>query len=288
MGQQAQRTARRRKLGTALRAAREGAQISVAGAAEAVRGDSSKISRVETGRQRLTRLELDTLLDLYRVTDEKAREWLIALASEDRKRTWWGEHRDMLPGGFKENLTLESDAARIAVYQPQVVPGLLQTRAYAKAVMSGSPDPWTDEDLDFYTDFRIKRQRVFDREKPPQYLCVMQEGVIRQRIGGAAVMAAQVRRLLAMSCQPGIVIQIVPFSQSTFTCSGSAFYLYSYAGPIDLDVVQISLLDSALYLEEDEAVAKYRWAFERLRASALSAEQSVELMTSVANGLEQE
>ncbi|MFE0046989.1 DUF5753 domain-containing protein [Streptomyces albireticuli] len=288
MGQQAQRTARRRRLGSALRAAREAARVNTTDAAAAIHGDNTKISRVETGRHRLTRLELDTLLDLYEVTEKRTRERLVALASEGRKKTWWCQYRDMLPGDFKESLTLESDTARISVYQPQVVPGLLQTREYAKVVMTGSPDRVTDEELDFYLDFRMERQRIFDREKPPQYLCIIPEGVIRQRVGGASVMAAQLRKLLAVSRPPAITIQIVPFSQTAFTCTGGAFNLYSYPDPMDLDVVHISHLDSALSLEEDETVAKYRWVFESLRASALSAEQSVKLMTSIAEELEQE
>lgn len=288
MGQQAQRTARRRRLGSALRAAREAARVNTTAAAEAIHGDNTKISRVETGRHRLTRLELDTLLDLYGVKDKATRERLIALASEGRKRTWWCRYRDMLPGDFKESLTLESDTARISVYQSQVVPGLLQTPEYAKVVMTGSPNPLTEESLDFYVNFRMERQRLFDRENPPQYLCIMTEGVIRQLIGGAAVMAAQLRRLVTVSRPPDITIQIIPFSHTAFTCTGGAFNLYSYPDPMDLDVVHISHLDSALSLEEDETVAKYRWAFERLRASALSAEQSVELMASIADELEQE
>ncbi|CAM5533059.1 helix-turn-helix domain-containing protein [Streptomyces abikoensis] len=288
MGQQAQRTARRRKLGSALKEAREQAGVTVAQAAKAVDGDSSKVSRIETGRHRINQPELKALMDLYKVKEAKERNWLIALASEDRKRTWWRKYPDVLSNGFKENLTLETDAARIAAFQAQVVPGLLQTREYALTVMAGSPDPYTREQLERHADFRIARQCVFEREDAPQYTCILPEGVIRHQVGGPKVMAAQLRKLVAVSRPPAVTIQIVPYTQYAFTCTGGSFILYSYPNPLDFDVVHISHLDGELCLEEDETAARYRRVFESLRASALPVQQSIELMASIADSFERE
>ncbi|PSJ26186.1 DNA-binding protein [Streptosporangium nondiastaticum] len=288
VGQQAQRTARRRKLGAALKDARVSAGVTVAQAAKAIDGDKSKVSRVETGCQRITRLQLNALMDLYGVTQKKTRDWLTALASEERKRNWWTQYHEMLPGGFKETLLLENDAARIKVYQAEVIPGLLQTPNYARTVMAGAPDPPTDEQLDFYVKFRMERQRVFEREDPPQYVCIMPEGVVRQHMGSTAAMATQLRRLVAASQSPHITIQIIPYTRNAYACTGGSFNLYSYPGPMNLEVVHIPYLDGELYLEDDEPVAKYRKAFENIQASALSAQHSIELITSIANDLDQE
>ncbi|MEU8549575.1 helix-turn-helix transcriptional regulator [Streptomyces roseoverticillatus] len=287
MGQQAQRTARRRRLGAALKELRESAGVTVAHAAAVICGDNSKVSRIETGRHCITTDELTTLLDLYKVGDTGIREWLRALGSEDRKQTWWRRYGELTPG-FKESLTLESEAAEISVYQTQVVPALLQTPEYARVLMAGTLEPRPKETVDLYVDIRMKRQIILRRENPPKYRCVMQEGVVRQQIGGANVMAAQLRRLVSEGQRPGVTIQIIPFSQTTFAGAGGSFYLYSYPEPMDFHVVQMSLLDGQRFLEDDDAVARGRRAFEALTASALSADDSSILMTSIADEFEQE
>ncbi|MEU5191884.1 helix-turn-helix transcriptional regulator [Streptomyces klenkii] len=282
----ARRTARRRKLGSELRTLREAADVSPEEAARAIHGDRTKISRQETGQHRITRLELDVLLDLYEVGDGKLREWLIALASEGNKRTWWRRYSERLPEGFKELLDLESEAARISAFQSQVVPGLLQTQAYATALIAGSATSLTKEQLDFFVDFRMSRQNIFLRGNPPQYTAIVAEGVLHQQVGGPDVLAEQLQHLALLSQSPDITIQVVPFSLTSFTDTGGSFALYSYPDTLDLDVVQVEHLDGALCMEDDETVAKYRRALERLRSSALPPGPSIELIASIARRLE--
>ncbi|MEV4439961.1 helix-turn-helix transcriptional regulator [Streptomyces sp. NPDC049577] len=289
MGQQANRTARRRKLGAALKGLRETAQVTSGEAAVAIHGDTSKISRIETGRHRVTRLELETLLDLYEVEDGRTREWLVALALEERKRSWWRKFGEPLPPALKETLTLESDAAEIRAFQTQVVPGLLQTRSYATAVMTGSDPLLPEAELEFYLDLRMGRQEIFQRENPPDYLCIMLEGAVRQQVGGPRTMADQLRHLIEMSRAPKVTVQVIPFTEPVFTATGGSFALFSHSAPLNLDVVSIQHLDGALYLEEeDETVAKYRRAWQHLLATALSAQQSLDLMAAIIRGLERQ
>ncbi|GGX69081.1 helix-turn-helix domain-containing protein [Streptomyces hiroshimensis] len=282
------RTARRRKLGAELRALREAAGVSPEAAAKAIHGDRTKISRQETGQHRVTRLELEVLFTLYGVGDEKLREWLVALASEGNKRTWWRRHSGMLADGFKEALDLESEAARISAFQSQVVPGLLQTQTYAAALISGASTSLTEQQLDFFVDLRMSRQSIFLRGNPPQYTAIVTEGVLHQQFGGPEVLAEQLRHLADLSQSPDITIQVIPFTQTSFTDSGGSFALYSYPDPLDLDVVQVEHLDGALCLEDDETVAKYRRVLDKLRSSALPPGRSIELIASIARGLEHE
>ncbi|WKK21733.1 helix-turn-helix transcriptional regulator [Streptomyces olivoreticuli] len=288
MGHSSRRTARRRRLGSELRALREAARVSTEEAATAIHGDKTKISRQETGVHRVTRLELEVLLNLYKAEDGKQREWLIALSSEGNKRSWWSQHGPMLPDGFKELLTLEADAARITAFQTQVIPGPLQTQEYATAVISGACEPLTDERLNFFVDFRMSRQSIFLRGNPPQYLGIIMEGVLHHRVGGPKVMADQLRHLVAMCQSPNLSVLVVPFSQSSFTETGGSFALYSYPDALDLDVVQVEHLDGALCLEEDGAVSKYRKTIEKLQSSALSPQQSIELISAIAQKHEHE
>lgn len=286
MGQPARRTARRRRLGAELKALREAAKITSEEAARVTHGDRTKISRQETGRHRVTRPELDVLLDLYQVGDEKLREWLIALAAESGKRSWWRQHSEKIPPGLKELLTLESDAERIAAFHSQVIPGLLQTRDYATAVINEPSAQLADGKLEFYVNLRMERQEIFQRVVPPQYLAIIQEGALRQEVGGPKVLAEQLRHLVTLSRPPEMTIQVIPFSQGAFTDMRGSFVLYSYPNPLDLDVVQVEYLDGALYLEEDESVARYKRALDGLRAAALSSRQSMKLISSIADELE--
>ncbi|EME97323.1 helix-turn-helix domain-containing protein [Streptomyces mobaraensis NBRC 13819 = DSM 40847] len=288
MAHASRRTARRRRLGTALREAREAAGISASDAAQAIHTDNTKISRIETGRHRVTRLELETLFALYEVADEKMREWLIALAAEGNQRTWWRGHSSRLRTDFKELLALESEAARITTLQTQVVPGLLQTREYATSIIRHASPHLPSEEVDFWADFRLARQNILRRDNPPRYLALLHEGVLRQQIGGPAVLANQLRHLITVSRSPDLTIRVVPFRQPEWTVCQGSFTVFSYPEVLNLEVVHIPYLDDSLYLEDDETVRKSWRAINRLKTIALSAAQSAELMESIVWELEQQ
>nr|WP_024127617.1 helix-turn-helix transcriptional regulator [Streptomyces sp. F12]AHE40381.1 DNA-binding protein [Streptomyces sp. F12] len=281
MGQPARRTARRRRLGAALREARGAAGVTPEEAAKAIHGDKSKISRIETGRHRVSRLELETLMDLFCVSDPKIREWLVALSTEGQRRSWWRSHGDRLEQDFKELLSLEEDAERIVAFQPQVVPGLVQTRPYATSVIRSNDPSLGDEQVDFFADFRLRRQEIFKKDTPPEYLCIITEGVLHQRVGGAEVLKQQLEHLLQLGQQPNITVRVIPFSQTGYTGTSGAFTLYSYPDPLDLDVVQVEYLDGALYLEEENTIRKYRESLDLLRSSALPAPESHDLISKI-------
>ncbi|MDL5199745.1 helix-turn-helix transcriptional regulator [Streptomyces sp. ALI-76-A] len=285
MGQPARRTARRRRLGAEIKEARVAAGVTPEQAARAIHGDKSKISRIETGRHRVSRLELETLMDLCRIHDPQKREWLVALSTEGHRRSWWRRHGDVLQPDFKELLTLEEDAERISAFQTQVLPGLVQTKNYATSVIRSSDPTLSDDHLEFFADFRVQRQAVLDRENPPSYLCIVTEGVLRQQVGGPEVMAEQLGYLVKSSQRPNVTIRVIPFEQPGYTGTSGSFVLYSYPDPLDLDVVQVEYLDGALYLEEDESVKKYRHSLDLLRESALPAPESIDLISKIARDL---
>lgn len=285
MGQPARRTARRRRLGAALREVREKARVTPEQAAKAIHGDKSKISRIETGRHRVSRLELETLMDLFGVTDQKARAGMVALSAEGQRRSWWRSHGDRLEQDFKELLTLEEDAERIAAFQPQVLPGLVQTKSYATSVIRSTDPTLENDQVDFFADFRLRRQEIFAKEEPPEYMCLVTEGVLHQQVGGSEVMKQQLEHLLQIGQQPNIAIGVIPFSQPGYTGTSGAFTLYSYPDPLDLDVVQVEYLDGALYLEEDKTVRKYRESLDLLRSSTLPAAESRDLISKIRRDL---
>ncbi|EHM23925.1 helix-turn-helix domain-containing protein [Streptomyces sp. W007] len=272
---------RRRRLGAELKRLREKAGVKMEDAAERIGGDKPKISRQENGRQGVSKLEIEALLALYGVSDERLRTALITLAREGRRKGWWAQYSDILPAGFQERLSIESDAARILTFQPMLVPGLLQTVEYATELIRSVDKGATEDERNSYIEVRRSRQEIFARDNPPQYVCLLDEAVLRREVGGPAVMAAQLDKILEMNNPPKLTIQVVPFAQGWHAGADGAFNIYSYPDPMDLDVVNLDYLDGALYLEEDQPVERYQLAFDELRAAALASRQSVELISAV-------
>ncbi|WP_405807307.1 helix-turn-helix domain-containing protein [Streptomyces sp. NBC_01187] len=279
---------RRRKLGSELKALREAAGIPVDRAAKRIHGDNTKMSRLETGRQRITRLELEALLELYGVKDARLREGLTALSIEAHKRSWWRQYGEMLDPSFQEALSMESDAEQICVFDPQLIPGLLQTRAYAATVISQLPPQLIDTEVESHVSVRLARQEILARERPPHYVCVVTESALRQEIGGRKVMAEQLWHLTKVSKPPRRTIQVLPYAQGVHLGLMGGFLIYSYPEPMDLDVVNVEYLDGAPYLEDDAPVKRYRMAFDQIRSSALSTRQSMNLISDIARDLDSE
>ncbi|MET8683595.1 helix-turn-helix transcriptional regulator [Streptomyces sp. NPDC004732] len=274
-------TVRRRKVGSEFRRLREAAGVKSEEAAERIGGDKSKISRQENGRQGISKLEAEALLTLYGVEDQRLRTALITMAREGRRKGWWAQYGDVLPVGFQERLAIESDAVRILAFQPLLVPGLLQTREYAEVSIRGVEKKNASEDeIKVLLAVRQTRQEILKGEAAPQYVCVLDEAVIRREVGGPAVMARQLEQLIEISDPPRLTIQIIPFSQGWHAGLDGAFSVYTYPDPMDLDVVNLDYLDGALYLEEDGPVERYQLAFDEIRAAALASRQSIEVISS--------
>ncbi len=253
-------------------------------AAERIGGDKPKISRQENGRQGVSKLEIEALLELYRVSDDRLRTALTTLAREGRRKGWWAQYSDILPAGFQERLSIESDAARILTFQSMLVPGLLQTTEYATEVIRAAGKSQTEEQIKSYIEVRASRQEILARPNPPQYVCLLDEAVLRREVGGPAVMVRQLDKILEVNNPPRLTIQVVPLSQGWHAGADGAFNIYSYPDPMDLDVVNLDYLDGALYLEEDLPVERYQLAFDELRAAALASRHSMKLVSSVRQG----
>lgn len=277
-------TVRRRRLGGELKRLREAAGIKMEQAAERIGGDKSKISRQENGRQGVSKLEVEALADLYGVEDQKLRTALITMAREGRRKSWWAQYSDILPEMFQEQLSIESDAVRILLFQPLLVPGLLQTREYAEESIRGVEKTASDEQIELYVSVRMGRQEIL-RENAPQVVCLLDEAVLRRTVGGPKTMAAQLQKLIELNNPPRLSIQVIPFGQGWHAGLDGAFSIFSYPDPMDLDVVRLEYLDGALYLEEDGPVERYQLAFDQLRASALPSRQSMDLISQTARDL---
>jgi transcriptional regulator with XRE-family HTH domain len=278
---------RRRKLGAELRALRTNAGLTSGEAARLVGWHQSKVSRIETGASGVNPADVRLLLDAYGVPDPRLRELLLALAGSgggQGRDHWWHAYRGVLPPTYRDFISLESQASAMRTLETSVVPGLLQTPEYARAVTRAAVEGLDEDALDALVEVRLARQDVL-RSHPPLRLCaVLDEAVLRREVGGPDVMRRQLRRLLEAARLPQVRLQVLPFSAGAHIGITGPFVVFSFSNTSDLDVVVLDHLTSSLYLERKEDVEAYTEAFDALRRNALSPEESLDYIAVISDG----
>ncbi|MER5448469.1 helix-turn-helix transcriptional regulator [Streptomyces sp. NPDC002766] len=270
---------RRRKLGAELRALRTGAGLTSGEAARLVGWHQSKVSRIETGASGVKPADVRLLLDAYAVADSQLRELLLVLAGSDEgvgRHHWWHAYRGILPPTYRDFISLESQASAMRTLETSVVPGLLQTPEYARAVTRAAVDGLDDERLDALVEVRLARQDVLRSDPPLRLAAVLDEAVLHREIGGPDVMARQRERLLEAARLPQVRLQVLPFAAGAHVGVTGPFVIFSFSSTSDLDVVVLDHLTSSLYLERKEDLEAYTQAFNALRIHALSPEDSLD------------
>jgi transcriptional regulator with XRE-family HTH domain len=259
-------TALRIGLGSELRRRRERAGISREVAGEALRASPAKISRLELGRVGFKERDVLDLLTLYGVTDETERSQFLALARRANAPGWWHRYSDLLPGWFETYLGLEQASTMIRTYELQFVPGLLQTREYARAVtLLGHEDL---EDVERRVELRLRRQEVLTAPGAPTLWAVIDEAALRRSLNGPELLRAQLDHLLAMNELPNVSVQIAPLSFGGHAAAGGPFSILRFAEPDLPDIVYLEQLTSALYLDKRDDIDLYAAAMERLAVEA--------------------
>lgn len=281
---------RRRKLGAELRELRTGAGLTSGEAARLVGWHQSKVSRIETGASGVKPADVRLLLDAYGVRDARLRELLLVLAGSDEgggRHHWWHAYRGVLPPTYRDFISLESQASAMRTLETSVVPGLLQTPEYARAVTRaavGGLDDDADERLEALVAVRLARQDVLRADPPLELSAVLDEAVLRREVGGPEVMARQLRRLVEAARVPQVRLQVLPFAAGEHIGITGPFVIFSFSRTSDLDVVVLDHLTSSLYLERKEDLQAYTEAFNALRIHALSPEESMDYIAALAGG----
>jgi hypothetical protein len=251
-------------------------------AAKVLECDRSKISRIETGQRGIRPKELRELLTEYGVP-ESEQAALTALTRRGGQRGWWDHYADVLPEAFTDYVIMESTAAEIMAYEAQLVPDLLQTADYARAIASAQPGHDTPSRVDRVAAVKAARQGVV-LGGSGRLSVVMGEAALRQEVGGPDVMAAQLARLAELASDfPNVMIQVLPFSAGAHAAAGSAsLAILRFPEAPSLGVVYLEALSGGVYLESQIDVANYIRAFALLRASALTAAETARLLRELA------
>jgi transcriptional regulator with XRE-family HTH domain len=272
---------RRRLVGCALRRYREHMGYALEDAARVLDCDRSKISRIETGQRGIRPKELRELLTEYGVPDREQAA-LVAIASRGGRRGWWQPYTNVLPGAYLDYVIMESAASEIMTYEAQVVPDLLQTDDYARAITAAEPGYVTDQQReDAAAAKAARRQAVLGAPAGTRLSVILGEGALRQAVGGPGVMAGQIGHLVRLIDDlPGLTLQVLPFSAGAHAVAASAsLAILQFSDTPGLGVVYLETLAGGVCLGDQEDITRYLRAFALLCAAALSPADSARLLS---------
>jgi transcriptional regulator with XRE-family HTH domain len=279
-------TVRRRELGALLRRLRKEKDLTVDQVTAYLECSASKISRIETGQRGATPRDVRDLCDLYGVTDEAERERLVGLAREGKQQGWWQSYD--LPFATPMYVGLEAEAVRIKDYDSAVIPGLLQSADYLRALHDDPlPEP-TDRELtpelvERRVEARLIRQQLLTRRHPPplEFWAIMDEAALHRLIGGPAVMGAQLKRVVEAMQLPNVTVQVIPYSIGPHPALNSTFNILEFSGAAP-HLVYSEGLAGFIFMEREEDVERYNDVFRHLSDIALTPDQSADLMIRLA------
>ncbi|SER99958.1 helix-turn-helix domain-containing protein [Actinokineospora terrae] len=274
-------TVRRRRLAAELRRFREAAVLTIDEVAEKLECSASKVSRIETGHVSVTPRDVRDMAELYGIVDEQ-RDALVQLAREARQKGWWHAYNEVFTGAF---VGLEADSSSLRAYQALIVPGLLQTPAYTRAMLRAIRPDAQPAELDMRVEARQTRQRLLTDPSPPEYWAVMDEAVLRRLTGGPEVMVEQLRKMVEVAQLPNVTLQVVPFAVGAHAGMEAPFLILGFPDRIDPDVVYVESTANGVYLESPADVHKYSLLFDHLRAAALRPDDTVDLVQRITEEL---
>lgn len=264
-------------LGEKLRELRNSKKLPLKAVGEYLQRDASTISRYENGEFPIRLIDLQALLSLYGVSDRKEREGLEQICKDSWQKGWWDQHRDDLGDDFINLPWLESRADRICAYQVMVVHGLLQTRAYAEALIRNVEERKASEDqIERWVDLRIDRQRVLIDDDAADFAVILEEYVLNRPIGGEAVWREQLVHLLAQGERENIEIRIMPADRAPHAGHQGTFTLFELPDPYT-PVAYIDTLGGPLFIEEPTA-QRFSDVWNDLDSQALSPKRSRQMI----------
>ncbi|MFF9087195.1 helix-turn-helix domain-containing protein [Streptomyces sp. NPDC014991] len=275
-------TVRRRRLGQELRRLRELKGMTAEEVAERLLVSQSKISRLENGRRSISQRDVRDLCGVYEVEDQRIVDSLMEMARDSRQQGWWHTFGDI---PYSVYIGLETDAESLRVYEPQLVTGLLQTRAYAEALVQGALPETSTAEIEKRVEVRMRRQeRITAENNPLRLWVVLDEAALRRVVGSRLVMREQLEHLTEMSQLPHVTVQVLPFEVGAHPGLNGQYAILEFADAADSSVVYLEGVTSDLYLEKAQDVQKYAVMYEHLRAQSLNVEASRQYIANVAKG----
>ena len=266
-------TVLRMVLGKRLRQLRERAGVSFEEAARAIDVTPLTIRRMEKASVGLRIPYVRELLHTYGV-EEREIEDFLALAREANRPGWWYQYRDVLPEWFKAYVSLESEATLIRAYEPHYMPGLLQTRDYARTILRlGFPNE-SPEEIERRVELRVRRQELLDKPNAPTVWAILDETVLLRPVGGAKVMRHQIERVIDAISNDKVRIQIMRFSAGPHPGAFGPFHYFRFGFSELPDIVYTESLTGSAYVDQRVDVEAYLEVLDRMSVQAAPVEQT--------------
>jgi uncharacterized protein DUF5753/helix-turn-helix protein len=273
-------TALRIVLGNQLRQLREASGITAGAAGHAIRASHAKISRMELGRVGFKERDVADLLTLYGITDEQERSSFLALARQANVPGWWHHFSDILPSWFEMYLGLEQASSVIRTYQPQLVPGLLQTQESARAVIRLGHQSASATEIERRVALRMARKEVLTQPGAPNLWAIIEEGAL-WRLDGRAAMRDQIQHLIEMTELPNVTLQAIPIYSGAHVAVGGPFTILRFTAADLPDIVYLEQLTSALYLDKSQDVQHYLMLMDQLCVQANSPAETIRFLSGI-------
>jgi len=270
-------------LGTQLRRLRESRGITAQEAARAIRGSESKISRIELGRNAIREIDVLDLLTYYGVGAVE-REQLLSLAEQANRPGWWHRYNDILPDWFQSYVGMEEAATSIRIYEPQFIPGLLQTQQYTAAVLAVCDVPVSEAER--HVILRKERQRRFTEGRLKLWV-IIEETALRRPMGSKKILHDQLRYLLSLCSKRNLTLQVIP-SGAAGHAVPNGFTILRFSEPDLPDVAYLEHLTSALYFDKKADVDRYLLNMERLSILSAKPSETPGILTTIIGQLEDE
>jgi transcriptional regulator with XRE-family HTH domain len=260
----------RRRIRSELRRARQEAGLTQDAVATEMDWSLSKIIRIETGAVGISTNDLTALLRLYNIADPRRTKELVSLARAARQQSWWSGYRDTAPPTFFTYIEYEASASAIRQYEPILIPGLLQTRRYAHAVVSRYRRSFTTGEVKARVDLRMKRQQLLEQSTAPSLYVILDEAAIHRLVGEKSLRDEQLAHLISLASRSNVTIEIIPFSAGLHSGMAEMFTILEFDNESDGDILYFESARDSLFSRDDaEEISIYREMFEGLRRASL-------------------
>ncbi len=275
-------TATRRELGQRLRGLRLERELTVSGAADGIGCSPSKITKIELAQLVVTRDDVLKLLAFYEVSDAGLHDLLLFMVRAGARKEWWERRRDV-PAKFGSYLGLESVATTLYAYDTHLVHGLLETPDYARALYRALRPDRLPHEIDRRVEMRMRRQETLSRVDPPPLTLwsIMDEAVLRRKVGGQEIMYAQIRHLIEQSELPNVNLLVLPDELGAHAGLNGPFAILQFEASAR-PVVYLEGQAGNLYLEKDDDLRLCQQALNHMLAAAPTPERSMALMKQIA------
>lgn len=273
---------RRRQLGAMLKQLRRESGKTIKDAASWLGMGESNMSKIEGAKQQIKAQTVRALGQLYDVDASKV-DYLLKLANEANERGWWTAYRDTVPDWFRQFVGLEADALDLWNYETELVPGLLQTPAYVRAITKAARPTASDDDLERSVRLRRERQARIDGDQPPRLHFFVNEAVIRRPVGSPEDWTAQLAHLLETSKLAHITLRVLPFSAGQHAAMLGSFVMMKFPEEDSPAFVYLEHDRGAIYQEDPGDIERYTVQVDELDRLSLSPADSREMLSEEVN-----